>query len=293
MVSLSGLAFAAIAAVGWGVVLYASKRYFAEFHSATFMSLVFGCAALWYAPVGVAGALSTDTVATATPWTVGVVAGTVGVLTLGLFVLFWAISMGDVSYVAPVGKLTPVFVVPIEVVLLNEHLTPLQVTGVVVATVAVYVANYERGTVWLPLWRAVTYRPGQLALASAVILAVLDVSQRYVLQELAVESTVWIGLKLAGAALLLAPLGWRRTDRAAVRGALPQFLALGAVLALAEHFIGLAFAVLPASIASPVVATQALVAVLLGGVLLREGHFRLRLAAAVTAVAGITLVALF
>jgi len=38
------------------------------------------------------------------------------------------------------------FVLPMEVLLLGEVLAPVQVAGVVVATAAVYVANYEPGT---------------------------------------------------------------------------------------------------------------------------------------------------
>lgn len=285
-----GVAYALVAGVTWGTVLYASKRYFSAFHSATFMAAAFGCAALWYTPVAVAEAAGTATSVSArdAAW----VAGTIGLLALGLYAMFRAISMGDVSYIAPVSKVTPVFVVPIEVLVLSEYLHPLQVAGVVVTTVAVYLANYEGTAVWVPLRRAVTYRPGQLALASAFVLALLNVSQRYLLQELAFEPATWIGVKLAGTALLLAPLAWRRADRPALRGAVPQFVLIGAVLALGEHFIGQAFALIPASIASPLVNVQSIVAVLLGGLLLREGNFAMRLLAAVTAVAGIALIAL-
>lgn len=318
MVTETGVAYALLAGITWGVVLYARKRYFADVHSATFMSLTFGCAALWYAPVSLAGtfggggdgavAATAPATGSATPTTgaatttgaavsavdAGAVLATIALLALGLYLLFQAIDAGDVSYVAPVAKITPVFVVPIEVVLLAEFLTPLQVAGVVVVTAAVYLANYEAGGLLEPLRRAVTYRPGQLAIASALVLALLNVSQRVVLQELAVVPTTWIGVKLAGTALLLAPLGWRRVDPAALRPRTiaPRVLALGAVLAVGEHCIGQAFALVSASVASPMVSVQSIVAVLLGGFLLGEGHLRLRLGAAVTAVAGIALVAL-
>lgn len=290
MVPEAGVAFALTAGFAWGGVLYASKRYFREFHSATFMSLSFGCAAAWYAPVSASGA-GVEALSVS-PRDAAAVLVTIGLLALGLFVMFRAISAGDVSYVAPVSKVTPVFVLPVEVALLGQRLVALQVAGVFVATAAVYLANYEGGSVLLPLRRAVTYRPGQLALASAFVLAWLNVSQRYVLQELAVAPTAWIGVKLAGTALLLAPLGWRHTDRGAVVAAAPKFAALGGLLAVGEHFIGLAFAAVPASIATPLVSVQSIVAVLLGGVLLREGDLDRRLAAAVAAVGGVALIAL-
>ena len=291
MLSVTGIAFALVAGGAWGVVLYASKRYFPGFHSATFMALAFGAAALWYAPVAVlAGARNTRGLPTSAT-NVGVVLAAVGLLTLGLYLLFHAISIGDVSHVAPISKVTPVFVVPLEVAVLGEYLAPVAVAGVVVATVAVYLANYQGGALTVPIRRAVTARPAQLALASAMVLALLNVTQRYVLQELGVASTAWIGLKLAGAALLLAPAGWRHTNLATVHDALPKFLVLGSVLAFGEHFIGLAFATLPASVATPTVGIQSIVAVLLGGVLLGEEHFGVRLVAAVVALVGIAMIA--
>jgi drug/metabolite transporter (DMT)-like permease len=54
----------------------------------------------------------------------------------------------------------------------------------------------------------------------------------------------------------------------------------------------LSFADLPASLASPVINTQAVVAVGLGGVLLGEEALRIRLVAAAFAVAGVTLITL-
>jgi drug/metabolite transporter (DMT)-like permease len=52
----------------------------------------------------------------------------------------------------------------------------------------------------------------------------------------------------------------------------------------------LAVTTLSASIASPIINTQAVVAVLLGGVLLGEDAFRVRLLAAGFAVAGVTMI---
>lgn len=54
----------------------------------------------------------------------------------------------------------------------------------------------------------------------------------------------------------------------------------------------IAFSTLPASIASPIINTQAIVAVVLGGLVLREEAFALRLLAAALAVCGVTLIAI-
>jgi drug/metabolite transporter (DMT)-like permease len=99
-----------------------------------------------------------------------------------------------------------------------------------------------------------------------------------------------VPLLLVGVAVVLLPAAVRNPLEAS-RDDVPKFLAVGALVALGEHLTTVAFAALPASVASPVINTQAIVAVVLGGVLLGERHFRLRLVAAVLAVVGVAMIA--
>jgi len=69
------------------------------------------------------------------------------------------------------------------VVVLDQHLGSVQIAGVIIATVAVYVANYQGGGIHAPFLTAVTIRPARVALLSALLLGVVDVSQRVLLQE--------------------------------------------------------------------------------------------------------------
>lgn len=292
MVALEpGIVYSLVAAVVWGTYIFLLKQYFGGYPGAVVTVVVNVFAILWYLPVT---AMETDPAAVPSLGELGLSGVAVVVATAALvgvaFVLFLeALADGDVSYVAPINKLAPVFVLPIEVVLLNQFLGPLQVTGVLVATLAVYVANYRGGALSDPLRRAVHSRPAQLALASAACYAASDVGKRFALQELAIPTAVWVPVLFAGAGLAVLPVALRRWT--SVRGALPKFAAAGAVVALGEHVTSAAFALVPASVASPIVNTQAIVAVILGGVLLRERHFGIRLVAAVLAVAGVSLIA--
>jgi len=284
-----GLAYAVLAAVLWGTLLFAKKRYFPSYPSAAFMSITFVLAACWHLPV-TAVAWPRDPAATALSapeW--AFVAGTVLVLAVGLFLLFYALEHGDVSHVAPISKVTPAFVVPIEVAFLGERLAPLQLAGIVLATLAVYVANYRGEGLLAPLRAAARSTPARLALGSAAVLGVLNVAQRVVLQEIGLDPMVWLPVKLGGAALLLAPVAARR-PLPAMRADLPGLVAAAALLAAGEHFIVRAFEAVPASLASPVVSTQAVVAVLLGGLLLGEEYFGVRLAAGGVAVLAVVLI---
>ncbi|TKX81962.1 EamA family transporter [Halorubrum sp. SD626R] len=302
-----GLLSAIGAAVVWGTYVFALKRSFSGYPPAGLTVLINASAIAWFLPVTVAtndlgaGALASDplgapgavarSLAAVGPAAAAVVAGTAAA-TAAAFVLFLrAIEDGDVSYVAPINKVVPMFVLPLEVLLLGQVLAPVQVAGVVVTTAAVYVANYEPGSLLAPLASAARSRPARLALVSAACYAVADLGKRVGLQELAIPGTLWVPLLLAGAGLVLLPAAVR-TPPAVSRGDAPKFLAAGALVALGEHLTTVAFASLPASVASPVINTQAIVAVVLGGVLLGERYFRVRLVAALLAVVGVAMIAL-
>jgi drug/metabolite transporter (DMT)-like permease len=98
-----------------------------------------------------------------------------------------------------------------------------------------------------------------------------------------------VPLLLGGVLLVVLPLAIR--DWVPLRDAAPRFVLAGGLVAVAEHATSLAFSVVPASIASPIINTQAVIAVVLGGVLLREEAFGIRLAAAGLAVVGVGLIA--
>lgn len=281
--------YAGLSALMLGFYLFAIKRYFSAYPAPVYVSLTYGSSLLWYVPIAVASVdgnyLPADDAWTGLAVLVFVVVGSV----VAVLASFRAISLGDVSYVAPISKLVPVFVVPVEVAVFGQRLTPLQTAGIVVATAAVYVANYERGALVEPLIRAAHSRPAQLALLSAAAFGVTDVGKRALTQELGVPpASVNLAL-FVGVALALAPLAVRHVPDG-VRDDAAKFLALGLLLAVAEHLVMLAFAALPASLASPVINSSAVFAVVLGGVFLGEDALGARLGAAALAIAGVTMI---
>ncbi|OVE86301.1 DMT family transporter [Natronolimnobius baerhuensis] len=290
----AGLGVALGAAVVWGVYIYLLKRLFSGYSPAALTVLLNTFAVAWYLPVAateVDGA--TAALSGFGPSEIGITALTIVMTALAFILFLRAIEDGDVSYVTPINKTVPMFVLPLEVVILGQVLTPLQVAGVVVATLAVYVANYDPGGFLKPIVKAANSRPAQLALLSAMCYAVSDLGKRVALQELAIPERLWVPLLLVGIAVVLLPGAIRNPPRdVSLRADLPKFALAGGMVALGEHLTTLAFAVLPASIASPIINTQAIVAVILGGILLGERHFRVRLIAAVLAVIGVTMIAL-
>ncbi|MBB6646840.1 EamA family transporter [Halobellus ruber] len=286
-----GVGYAVVAAVLWGGYIFALKRYFAAYPGTVLTVGINAAAIAWYLPITATRGGFSRLPAPAAIGAVeaAVTAGTI-VATAAAFLLFLrALDLGAVSYVAPISKIIPAFVLPIEVLVLHQRLTPLEVAGVVVATLAVYVANYRTGPLLDPLRKAATARAAQLALASAACFALGDVGKRLVLQEYGIPLTAWVPLLLGGVLAVVFPLAIR--EWVSLREAAPRFVLAGGLVAVAEHATSLAFSVVPASIASPIINTQAVVAVVLGGIVLREEAFGIRLAAAGLAVVGVGLIA--
>lgn len=287
-----GVLFAVFAAVTWGVYIFSLKWLSSDVSPAALTVLLNSCAVIWYAPLVVSRNNVSQTLITEIgPLEVAIVALTVIMHAIAFVLFLWAITEGDLSYVAPIGKTVPVFVLPIEVLVLGQVLTAAQVLGVVVATAAVYVANYEPGNLLGPVANVYNSRPAQFALLSAICYAVGDVGKRIVLQEIGIPTTLWVSILLIGLILILLPSAVRNPP-SLTRRSIPRFIGVGGIVALAEHTATTAFAILPASVASPIVNTQAVIAVILGGVFLGERYFRVRLLAAVMAVVGVTLIAL-
>lgn len=286
-----GILVAVVAALLWGVYLFALKRHFDAYPATVLTVLVNGFALVWYAPVAATSVAPADLPSAAGLGFDGALAllGAVLGVAAGFVLFLHALALGEVSYVAPINKVVPVFVLPLEVALLAADVPPLAVAGIVVVTLAVYVANYRGGDPTEPLRRAATSRAARLALLSAAAFAVGDVAKRAVLDRVGLPPEALVPTVLGGVLLVLLPSAVRNWP--AARPPYRGFAAVGLLVAGAEHFTSVAFAAVPASIASPIVNTQAVVAVVLGGVLLGEQRLGTRLVAAALAVAGVGLLA--
>ena len=289
-----GIVVAVGAALVWGGYLFYLKRAFADYPASLLTVSINSFALVWYLPVfltsiGPGGA--SDALAAFGVEQVAVVALTATMVAGAMIAFLRALAVGEVSYVAPISKIVPVFVLPIEIIALGQVLTPLEVAGVVVATAAVYVANFRGGALLDPLRRAATSTAARLALLSAMAFAVSDVARRVGLQELAIPVGLWVPLLIGGVAVVLLPAAIRAETPATLRADLPKLAAGGLFVAAGEGLTNTAFSLVPASIASPIINTQAVVAVVLGGLLLNEQQFGVRLVAAALAVIGVTMIA--
>lgn len=288
-----GIVFSLLAALVFGGYLVAIKQYFDHYPSTLFVALANASALVWYAPIAVLTVPDSGFLpASLDPLGLAILVGTGVATALAILAFFRAIVVGEVSYVAPLSKLVPVFVLPLEVLVLQQALSALQIAGVLVATVAVYVANYRSDGLVTPLRRAATNRAAQFALLSAAVFGFVDLGKRFSMQELAIPPQTFVPVSIATVLLIVLPLGYQNRDAVEWRGDWYLFVGAGLLAALGQHLAAVAFQTQPASVVSPLVNTQAIVAVVLGSLLLGESYFRTRLAAAALAVGGIALITL-
>ncbi len=92
------------------------------------------------------------------------------------------------------------------------------------------------------------------------------------MQELAIEPTTYIPVMAVGIAASMTPFASGIRSRRG-RGDLPKFVVAAMLVAYARPHRLAAFGLVPASVASPIVNTQAIVAVVLGAIILDEAQF--------------------
>ena len=285
-----GLGYAIASALLFGGYLVLIKQRFTAYPAPVYLAGVNGFAFLTYLPIGLL-TLDGPFFPTFSMQGVALMVGVSLLTGIAILTMFRAIVEGEVSYVAPISKLVPLFVLPLEVVLLAEVLAPVQIAGVLVATAAIYVANYEPGELLEPFRRALTTRAPRLALASAAVFGFVDVGKRVMMQELAVPPQTYLPVMFAITTAMVVPFARQRPIPDTFRDDAWLFALAGLIVAVGNHVVLLAFQILPASIASPIINAQAIVAVVAGGLLLGEEHFRVRLVAGGLAICGIALIA--
>jgi drug/metabolite transporter (DMT)-like permease len=280
------LVVAIAAATLLGVYIVGVKQYFNDYPPTAFVALSYAIGAVWYFPL-VAVRIPVDKF-----WRTltdhGFVLVVLAIITaLALVAFYTSLVLGDVSYIAPLSKTVPVFVLPLEVLALRQSITRLQLLGIVTVTIAIYVINYQGGSVLAPVFRLFKSRAAGLAIISAILFAVVDVGKRVSMQELAIPTEIFVFTTLIFVAVLLSPFISRNHDSLDLANDRRRLLLAGGVLSLGQHLVATAFETLPASVASPIVNAQAVVAALVGGVLLKEPNRYFRGAAALVAIIGI------
>jgi drug/metabolite transporter (DMT)-like permease len=240
---------------------------------------------------------------------------------VAIYLFVSSLSSGELGVTYPLLTLTPLFVIPVEFALLRELPGPWGAAGIGLIVSGIYLLNFNQRRLGpLEPFRALFRSPGaRRALAVALIWSVSGTVDRVGVLE---SSPAFYGVALAGGLTVLflpviwsvhrwAPPGGRADSDASARSAAspdarPGSSGAGGVPALALLFgvHGLLFAAmfivqmeaLNLALASYVLSikrTGAILAVVLGWLLFREGAFGPRVVGTAVSVAGVVVLALW
>ncbi|MEU8250906.1 DMT family transporter [Nonomuraea sp. NPDC048916] len=206
---------------------------------------------------------------------------------LGYFVLLQkGYGKGDLSVVYPVARGTgPMLASLVAVLVLDEHPGPAGVAGIVLVGVGVFMmSGGGRGDL----------RGLAFGLVVGVLIAGYTIWDSQVVSAFAVAPLMLVYAGEAGRALMLLPVVLGRRELILPTWREHRWPVLGAaVLSFLSYLLVLfAFTMAPVSVVAPAREVSVLVAVLLGGRLLSEGHLPRRLIAASVILGGIVAIAL-
>ena len=290
----TGIVYGLMAATAIGLSSFIYKNYLSQYSVLVYVTITYFWAFIWYIVLVSFIRPQTTVSFTFTPTSVVLLSFVVITMALGVGFSIRAVKLGELSYVAPLYNLVPLFVLPLEVILLQQTFTAAELTGILCATAAVYVVNYNSSSVIAPFTAVIDRRPAGLALASAGFFALTDLSKRVTLQEIAVPPSVLAAAVFLGMVVCMAPFAIQQWSRSVItiRSNLLLFATTGALVSIGEYAVVLTFASLPASLASPLISFQSVIAVVLGGVVLQETEFRRRIVASFLLLLSVALIAL-
>lgn len=240
-------------------------------------------------------------------WTALAVSGGINALATPLIVV--ALQRSDLSLVAPLTSLTPLFMLGTGALVLDEVPGPSGVAGVVVIVAGAYLLSVsERSAGAMAPFRALLRDPG--ARIMLVVALLYSVSASYDKVGTRASSPLFwaASVHTVASAALLPVLLWRRRRRrnprrrgrrgegepepAGGRGAGAAILAAGALTAVGAAAQMTALLLTLAAYVIAVKRVSTLIGVLLGHSLFREAHVRQRLLGAAVMLAGFLLVTL-
>lgn len=280
------LPLALLAAVGTAareVLIKRARRAVDEF--AVVFLVAAGAGALLLLPALAAGAAPREGF-----WGALAVSGTINAVA-GLLIAR-AVHRSDLSLVAPLKSLTPLFMLVSAPLLIGEHATPVGIAGVVVIVAGAYLLAEPEGTGVLAPYRALFRDAGaREMLVVAVIFSVSAVVDKVGVQ--ASGALTWAAaLNLFVAAAMAPVVLFRRATRGVplLAGARRDLGGAAAVTAVALAAQMAAITMTAAAYVIAVKRTSVFFAVLAGSVFFGEGATRRRSVAAIIMIAGFALV---
>ncbi len=215
---------------------------------------------------------------------------------LGLYLAVKAFRMSEISFVTPVGSLTPLLITVFGIIFLSEHVTYAIWLGIGIITIGAYLLNVseERINLSKPFRKLLTNRGAQLFIVANIVWAFYPVFIKKAVLATKPFAPFWVALIIEGFVALFAGLLLiRQPVQLKPKRQIYGLLAMSAVIVCMQLFteltsyhdsdIGKVAAIFKLSV---------LFTVLWGWLFFKEKHFLQRLIAAAMMMAGVLLIVL-
>jgi len=227
------------------------------------------------------------------PFSLGLVALTAALAALAGVLILISLKKGDLSLIAPIQTLTPLFVLIIAIFFLKQSPGPVGLIGILLVVIGgIFLDKNPHESVVSVLKRIVSYQPALIAVAAAVLFAIASI-----LDQIGLESAgigIWILYVYFFIFLFLTPVVVlsRRKTLPALKNHLPLLVFVTGFHVLAIFLQFSALTLKSASYVMSIKRLSSVFAVLLASIFLKEKRAVSRIPGAVIMVAGAILIGL-
>ncbi len=174
----------------------------------------------------------------------------------GVLIMLFMLSKIEVSRVVPVVYSYPVFVAILAIPLLGEHLVQVEWLAIIMVVAGTIILSFQR----TETSSSIQIKPFVLLLGSSLLLALADISSKYVLDTLAFQQLVWLNswvLSLACLAIGVRKFTFRQFGELQNKPGLLSFIFCNELIALGSNWLLLqAIQKGPVSLVSTISATR-------------------------------------
>src|SRR3989344_1901826 len=228
----------------------------------------------------------------------GFVVAVCGTVILNIFAVwlhFRAIKLGDISIVSPLLSLTPVFAIGTSFIMLGEMPTALGICGIFLVVLGSYVLQWHsQGESPIKILRRM--RQNKATLYIIAVAALFSISANFDRAAATAATPLFgsmvIDLTLGAALIALSPLEKRESIKRSLSfSTVPWLAALGLLFAIGTWAQNTALTLEIVPYVNAATRSSAIVSVLYGAYILREGHVKWRFLGAIIMLIGISLFA--
>jgi len=222
---------------------------------------------------------------------------TVSILdTIAAVIYYKALSMSEISLLAPISSFNPAFVLIFATIFLHENPTPVKLIGILLIIIGAYLLNVDqiRAGIFKPVSKLLSDRGVKLFLVSNLIWGMTPILQKKAIFQTSPTTPVVVPLiETVFIIIFLLPFLFKMKNvKKYVKVNLKTLLAYGSLASVGQFAALTAFSLNNVAYVTAVFKLSALISIVMGAILFKEHHIQERFLGALVMVIGTILIAL-